>query len=743
MHRQLLKLALPSLLFTGCYGGERLRGVCLDPLGKPIAKADIRVHITSSGKTKTSTTTRLTSGSDGRFAIVVPERFSSVDLEVVAPGYMKVRLSPSRDELDESVRIEMVPAGVLRGRAVDAAGQPVRDTEVWFDNGLTGGYASTGADGRFESSLPLGLWVVVVRGATFGVTLAATTPPLELVCEQNTRQISGQIVCGDDTQRLKPTLNAIGTSPSGMRICAVELADDGRFTVTPSSSSAAGPVTLTAHADGHASTSLRDLAWGTRNLAIHLAPTKQTTFVLVAADTGEPLADVEVSFAREDGTHLALSFTDEQGTCTAELPEGDVMISTENSAAHMLAKPVRVALPTANTEPVRMPLPRAHALDVVVTSVDGRLVADMTLELRGKTDDGESLPKQTAKTSSAGNATLWTEPGVTYELSGTHPEFTFHKAGISCAADTELPITIDVGARVSGRLVPTTAVSELSRQLGRRTLTVAVPTDAGRQQVKVDTEGQFTLPYLRNGRHDLRLEHPDSHGITLATLEVVGGKLVGGGATRDFAIDHLLAAPFHAEVQIAGQPYTGTCWLSGEIGAGAAMSRVGARGFAVAGQLRMRLIPGRWWVNLFACEQGPTPAASWLRTAPVQIARERENRVSFSVEPVDVTLRMRAEGRAEQPLFGAFDEGIGTVLGNWCNRIVAAPLTGEDQRALFEAGRQTLRIWPRHATSSRGLTRILEQPAANRMAALAPIVIDVPRQSPAMLEIDVTAALGR
>lgn len=132
-----------------------LEGRVLGPLGEPMVGIEVRAVCwpdvaTTTGRTRTD--------GEGMFVLGhLPRRTAWVF--ATSPGHtvgFEVgRLSAERAA--DAVTMRLWPANTLRGRVVDADGDPVVGAEVlgtkdftWFEGGFRVPECTTGADGRFE-----------------------------------------------------------------------------------------------------------------------------------------------------------------------------------------------------------------------------------------------------------------------------------------------------------------------------------------------------------------------------------------------------------------------------------------------------------------------------------------------------------------------------------------------------------------------------------------------------------------
>ncbi|MCE9637406.1 MAG: sigma-70 family RNA polymerase sigma factor [Planctomycetes bacterium] len=140
--------------------GSSLAGKVLDPDGKPVARAFVRIREGSSRELTAST------GEDGRFRATVPQgAVCSVSFDGIV-GNRDTDLTARADNATPGVEVVLTCERVATGRTVrvrvtDPAGEPVAGVTVW----LSGDYretvrrADTDADGRAQfADLPAHKW---------------------------------------------------------------------------------------------------------------------------------------------------------------------------------------------------------------------------------------------------------------------------------------------------------------------------------------------------------------------------------------------------------------------------------------------------------------------------------------------------------------------------------------------------------------------------------------------------------
>lgn len=152
-----LKLALPPELIV--------QGRVLDPQGRPVAEADVRVRSASRRRQSWEPGRRVlqvATGPEGRFRISA-EAAEMVDLRVEAEGFAPTELRRAEEELTEPLDIVLRRGAAVAGRAVDPDGAPLPGVAVRLFEEVEGGFSDwvpreqrdlaretvTGDDGRF------------------------------------------------------------------------------------------------------------------------------------------------------------------------------------------------------------------------------------------------------------------------------------------------------------------------------------------------------------------------------------------------------------------------------------------------------------------------------------------------------------------------------------------------------------------------------------------------------------------
>ena len=134
-----------------------VRGLVLDPEGKPVPEAHVMVgHIGESGRRETVTQ------ADGSFSVAGCKQGKNL-LTANAKGFAATTLDVELKENSEDFRLTLQPGRILRLRVVNSAGEPIPKANVWldpFEHGLVEPRKSaptqvefnrkSGVDGRLE-----------------------------------------------------------------------------------------------------------------------------------------------------------------------------------------------------------------------------------------------------------------------------------------------------------------------------------------------------------------------------------------------------------------------------------------------------------------------------------------------------------------------------------------------------------------------------------------------------------------
>ena len=306
--------------------GASIEGRVADPDGRPIAGAEVTVEIERDGLMALSLSgprNRVETGADGRFVVadLVPDR--PVTLAVAKPGYGSEFTSSVRPPVD-AIAVVLRPSGGLKGRVVDAQGDPVAGARVMAapdHRALASGprrtprrerppWSRSDADGRFliEDVEPGTLQVSVQaesyqRYVATGVEVeAGTEREIEIVLETGAT-VEGRITTADGVPLAQASVqvaprrdtrfggNRFGGSSSGRTDA------EGRYRVD---GAGLGPASITVfHGDRQRLTEAIEVRPGGNVVDLVLDSGFEVSGQVVSAD-GEPIGGAALSLQPGD-----------------------------------------------------------------------------------------------------------------------------------------------------------------------------------------------------------------------------------------------------------------------------------------------------------------------------------------------------------------------------------------------------------------------------------------------------------
>ncbi len=647
---------------SACAPKKTVRGVCVDPLGRPVA--GVRVTATRDREEVVAM-----SGASGAFRLDLPVQWGKVEVVVRAARHIEESFGRRlADPVTDVGKIVLRPAAVLRGQLVDGADQPVggATVRVFADRGYL--LEETVTDGWFATTKPLSPgWWFVEYGHQRAATLlgAGENPPLKLTVLPAVDTIEGEVVDDDGV----PVVGVNVSARMGLLgVCEAASDHAGRFVLARSLSRIPVPAELWAGTGQHTTTHLVGVAWGTRDLRLTLRKHRPGTLRVRDAQTKEVLAGIEVVVRVVDEVLPQYGTADADGLVELEdLPPGLLSVSLDSVTGNaVLPANATLDVPTQLDGPLDLLVGQGQSRQVRVLRADGNPVPGVRLEVWRADADAASC---VAQTDLHGEASVFGVPGDEYEVhvravdsagpwpfSLTQYQTLHTQKGLIFAEQAEpLVLTIGVGGTVQGRLVPAGALARL-----REHARIAGWSDEPRvwlrngtdtpRRIGIDADGKFELGGLPPGDLELAMTlsgtaHEDAAVARIAALQVSETRAV------EVSIEAFVPVELRGRVTIDGEPYSGSMSVVGEVaGVGAEPGVYEQRCVALDGVFHCAVMPGSWRARVMVAEPGG--AGSQLESGPVTVGPGKPAEATFAIDVVAVELRVRnARGEAVQSVF--------------------------------------------------------------------------------------------
>ncbi|HZN41230.1 MAG TPA: sigma-70 family RNA polymerase sigma factor [Planctomycetota bacterium] len=560
-----------------------VRGRCVDANGAAIAACSVRLlgwhnggwrdedwileHGIDCVEHAASTT------ADGRFefAIEPPPPFQFA-LDVQGDGWAKGGFRWSAIEPGAVLDVgdlTMLPGVALRGRIVDAAGQPVGDVRLdanavsqvrskgFEPCSFAGG--RTAADGTFtfDASLAHGSYTlrvtddyVVKSPVPLVLTADSASGVRVVVTRDDVPTITGTVVDGAGMPVRYPLITTNGVGEPVAKYGK----QDGTFELRCNSGDATRPVRIAVRAEGYKPAQHGDeLCWGTRDVRVQLKRGAPDLTMLVRDRGGRPLEGCTLRLhalgsPSSDGIHAARTRSDANGVATiANLESGEYLVIAQFAASRGLPATIEPVVFDGSPARLELRIGAQPSRRLRVQRRDGTPVAGTRVQLCEMLGNSFGsvhqvlAPRNWFVTNSTAPRILalvdaMTDADGTLLVSGPgnrdlglrvlgpgHVAVERTDVRFDTAAD--LVVTVVTGARVHGTIAPAAAVDALHRLAGvaagepfpaarrpfiqlRRDKELVPPWSRGagdRQPFAINDDGSFDVSGLPDGQWQVYL----------------------------------------------------------------------------------------------------------------------------------------------------------------------------------------------------------------------------------------------
>jgi hypothetical protein len=548
----LLKIALDPVF--------SLAGKVVDPLGRPVAGAEIRAFPLASPLRAAAL---CTSGAGGAFRLSGLAADRGYRLEVRREGY-----GPARQDVPAALRptepgslvLVLRPGRAAFGTIRGPAGKPLRAARVTLIPRDAGGApipaASSDQAGVFRfDAIPPGSFTLSVRATGFaplalpGLVVPAGAKPWDLGTAflRPGVTIEGRVVQGDGSpvpdarvrvlseEAEKGRSPAEGSPDEASAQAATD--EEGRFTLADQP--AGMPCRLEVVAEGFLPVLTPDVVPPTPEpITVVVAPSSQVSGTVLAGDS--PVAGAVVVAAVDDGTPLSgrrfYASSEADGHFLLRNLEPGRLILTASAEGYAESRRVRVALPAGGRrDDLEIHLETGGTVSGTVSTRTGAPLDGTVIEAFAEAPgrDGAIPGRRTATSDRAGRFRLaGLEPGP-WIFSASHPELARKVARRRIGTgDHPLDFVLDPGSEIAGTVTdrggtPVAGAQILLSPAGGAAGGGPLPPARGREVVS-QAGGSFRFTGVEDGSYRLRASKtgfaPDEPAETLA---VAGAPIAG------------------------------------------------------------------------------------------------------------------------------------------------------------------------------------------------------------------------
>jgi hypothetical protein len=496
--------------------------------------------------------------------------------------------------------LTMSPGVTLRGRIVDAAGQPVGDVRV-DANALTSGGISgfapcsfaggrAAADGTFvfDASLAHGKYTLRVSD-----DYVVKSPAL-LELTSDSRNGVRIVVTRDDV----PTITGTVVDEAGMPVRYPRISwdgdrgpkygrQDGTFELRCTAGDVTRPVRISARAEGFTVTQHgEDVRWGARGVRVQLQRGAPALTIVVCDRAGRPLEGCTlrlhaIGSSSSGGSYAARARSDANGIATiASLGSGEYLVIAQFAASRGLPATIEPVVFDGSPARLELRIGAQPSRRLRVQRRDGTPVAGTRVQLCEMLGNSFGGVHQVLAPRNW-FVTNWSEPRVlalvdaatdadgTLMLSGPgnrdlglrvlgpgHVAIERTDVRLDTAAD--LVVTVATGARVHGEIAPAAAVDALHQLAGvaagepfpadrrpfiqlRRDKEWVPPIGRGpgdRQMFAINDDGSFDVPGLPEGMWQVNLCYwVKSASMTMSQFAELAECALADGVSKEIATD--------------------------------------------------------------------------------------------------------------------------------------------------------------------------------------------------------------